>query len=296
MARRGSGGFRDLLIAVAVVGGLLAAIFVYTGNWPPLVVIESESMMHCDRDDGWFRCPATDYGSTSVSYGRVGTIDPGDLVFVKSVDSLDDIEFWVDGVEPNGRPKPDADLHYGAPGDVIVYHRNGVEGGTPIIHRAMTYVTVVSGKGGEREYDVRWMNGVTLHFGVEGIYLPLLGLGDSARDGYKPPSSGIITKGDNPIRNAYADQHRDSVSRIVQVEWLVGKAQGEIPWLGLLKLMWGSEFNVRNPPTQWARVVNAWAPPDMWACLAASIAGLFLIPIGIDVVRLIREERERRRD
>src|SRR3989441_7677195 len=39
---------RDLLVAAIIVVVFLAAIYLYTGVWPPLVVVESSSMQHSD--------------------------------------------------------------------------------------------------------------------------------------------------------------------------------------------------------------------------------------------------------
>src|SRR5690242_8429219 len=70
----------------------------------------------------------------SARYGRVGTIDPGDLIFVKDVDGASDVASKAGG----GRS------HYGGAGDVIVYHPSGDLARTPVIHRAMAYVEVNS--------------------------------------------------------------------------------------------------------------------------------------------------------
>src|SRR6266571_7570283 len=63
---------RDVVIAGLAVAIVIGSIFWYSGTWPPMVVIESGSMMH---------------GSDS----SLGIIDTGDLTLVKKVDHPEDI-------------------------------------------------------------------------------------------------------------------------------------------------------------------------------------------------------------
>ena len=61
---------RDVLVAFFLVFIILLALWIYTGQWfgAPMVAIESGSMMHPDEP-----------------FGRVGTIDAGDMVFLVKV-------------------------------------------------------------------------------------------------------------------------------------------------------------------------------------------------------------------
>jgi len=110
---------RDVLAAVAIVGILLASLWAYTGQFPntPMVVVTSGSMMHAD-----------------APYGKIGTIDPGDLILVKKISSKDDV------LTRGARDNP-ATHHrtYGDYGDVIIYHPMGNKKRTPIIHRAICW-------------------------------------------------------------------------------------------------------------------------------------------------------------
>src|SRR6056297_3150757 len=67
---------RDIVVAVTVVLVILTALWGYTGQWfgAPMVAIESGSMMHLDEP-----------------FGRIGTIDAGDMVLLDKVDIYDDI-------------------------------------------------------------------------------------------------------------------------------------------------------------------------------------------------------------
>src|SRR5207249_9911783 len=107
---------RDLAVAFLIVGIVMGLLFAYTQVWPPMVVVESDSMQHA-RD---------------ASY--VGIIDTGDLVLVQAVHATSDIVTYV---EPSGTGYET----YGNFGDAIVFHAPGRSSeDTPIIHRAMVYV------------------------------------------------------------------------------------------------------------------------------------------------------------
>src|SRR5581483_7729062 len=136
-----SPALRDALVLVAVFAVLLGGLYAYTGTWPPAVIVESGSMMHKECGAGEV-APACD---PSIHYGRFGTIDPGDLVLVKKVSSIDDVQTQVEG----------GPSRYGKPGDVIVYFPANNHDRTPIIHRAVAYVDV-AGSGTNTTYRVRW--------------------------------------------------------------------------------------------------------------------------------------------
>lgn len=256
--------WKDLLYAVLIVGGVLGVLTLYTHVWPPMVVVESGSMMHPDHE---------------VSYGRFGTIDPGDMVLVKKIDGPEDVDTFAEA----------DDVRYGSPGDVIVYYANNNTGSTPIIHRAMTYVTV-EGAGNARTYTLLW-KGQERVFDSKGILLPELGF-DAAHfpdGGYKPPRSGFITKGDNPSTNRLADQAM-GLSSIVEPSWIQGKARGELPWFGLIKLGLTScnhppPCNQDSAPPSWTVVGYATAPKDLWVMLALALAAVIFVPIGYDLAK-----------
>ncbi|MHB8586191.1 MAG: S26 family signal peptidase [Thermoplasmatota archaeon] len=285
-------GARDTLLAIAVVAGILGVLYLYTGVWPPMVVVESGSMMH----------PAD-----QVPYGRVGTINPGDLVLVKSVGSPSDVALWAQ----------EGGSNYGEPGDVLVYYPSGDHGYVPVIHRAITWVEVNDSARG-RTYSFAWpadyawngpiptecVNG-TCTFGPTGIYFPPLGFQEPyfrPGAGWTPPSSGWVTKGDNQATNPAADQANgiscpvpgasprpSTTCSAVDPTWVEGVARGQLPWFGLIKLALGGHYNVAQPPPDgWVTVLWASAPPDLWVCLALSLAILIAIPVVIDLVRSAR--------
>jgi signal peptidase len=259
---------RDAGIALAFVVSILVAMYAYTGLWPPLVVVESESMMHSEEN---------------VSY--IGVIDTGDMVLVKDIDEADDVETYVEGVVTGHRT-------YGDYGDVVIYNKMGDLTETPIIHRAVLYLEVNTGGDSYRCEALRdlpddkwavsspsdsWDRLTSVisiyHYGyrdttvtVDVAYI----LGEFDRAG--TPRSGFITRGDH---NTWIDQrYRDSYSP-VDPDWVVGKARGEIPWFGLLKL-WISHTLRSDAPENSVR--NLWI----------SMIVIVVVPIVIDVVLTYR--------
>ena len=267
---------RDVLGALVLVGIVLGIAYVATGGkWPPVVVVESGSMMH----------PVSE-----TSYGRLGTIDVGDIVFLKDVDSADEIETWAMG----GRDR------YGRPGHVIAYAANGdrANASTPIIlHRAIAWVDVdMDGRTGLTTYRLHWVDGEVRTFGPEGIYFPALGFGEAygftPRAGYRPTYDGFLTKGDNPFTNPATDQAL-GITGLVDPSWIEGTIHGEIPWMGLGKL--ALQSGRTNPAVGgWERIGNAFAPIESWTLFFLVIALLVLVPFTLDTWRAWRKHRARR--
>lgn len=274
---------REFFTVLLVVGLIIAAPTVYAMNWPPAVIVESSSMMHPDSE---------------VSYGRVGTIDPGDLVLVKIITSPEEVRTFVEGdVE-----------RYGAEGDVIVYYPASNRERTPIIHRAMAYVDVVDADGA-RSYRVRWnpekpcegngekdpTDAAWCVHPPEGILIPSARI-QWGREPYRPNADGFITKGDNPSTNPAIDPagiSHDAEGRpsVVRLEWLEGKARGELPWLGLMKLALAGKPNEAHPPASYVKVGSAYAPSDLWVSLAISLTVVLGGPLTWDAWKAWRAKR-----
>ncbi len=255
---------RDAGFAAMIVALILLAMFAFTGKWPPLVVVESNSMMH---------------GDDNLSH--IGTIDTGDLVLVKKVDSASDIVTYVDGYLSGHRT-------YGDFGDVVIYKPFGESSRTPIIHRALVYLEVNPDGVSYRVTALRdlpaekWA--VTDPTDTWDHLTSTLTLRDVGYTGMsvaiiinhiaQPFSSGYMTKGDH---NSQIDQY--SGSSPVQLSWIVGKARGEIPWFGLLKL-WSTHTLGSPAPDNSVR--------DLWI----SIAIIVLAPILFDVAMTFKEKRD----
>ncbi|MBW3583108.1 MAG: S26 family signal peptidase [Euryarchaeota archaeon] len=264
---------RDILLALVVIAVLLGGLWGYTGQpFPeesPLVVVESGSMMH----------PA------QANYGHVGTIDPGDLIFVKRVDSAEDVVSAhgalatgsaADQLGGGGRDG------YGGHGDVVIYHKYGRGQEVPIIHRAITWVEVHDqgiDQNGSRilSFDYhdelgRWLTD------QPSVTLWNMGIIDM-----KFPTSGFVTKGDNPQSNQRADQLDHMPGQLVQADWIVGKARGEIPWLGLVKLAFTGNQHPSDT-TGFCRFASAWGLCDTWVMLGLSIVTVIGVPLALDAL------------
>lgn len=267
---------RDAGIALLLVIFILLAMFAYSGLWPPLVVVESNSMMH-----------------TTENTSHVGTIDTGDLVLVKKVDSPKDISTYVDGLSNGHRT-------YGDYGDVVIYKKGGSDSITPIIHRAMIYLEpnadgmsyrapaladAPANKWTVSPEDNTWvhLNGTLtlldvgyaheiVQIDVSNMirYFHIMGLQAQA---------GFITKGDH---NPMTDQFYWGPAPLVNFEWVIGMARGEIPWFGLLKL-WNTH------------TLGSPAPPNSVTDLWISIAIIIATPIVIDILMAMREKRAKTR-
>jgi signal peptidase len=83
-----------------------------------------------------------------------------------------------------------------------------------------------------------------------------------------PITDGFITKGDH---NPNPDQSLSSRATPVELSWIVGKARGEIPWFGLLKLWFSDSLGSEAPENS---VRNLWI----------SLALIIIVPIIIDVI------------
>ena len=215
---------KDVVSAFLVVGLVFVFGFLYTSNWPPMVVIESGSMQHDDNAD--YQEPP---------HHHIGTIDTGDLVLVKEVDN-EDIVTYLEG-KKTGYEK------YGDYGDVIIYYKNNLrehEGvpTTPVIHRVMCWIDVLeNGTYYVKETDRYYEDDLVIE--EIGVDFAKHGEGDShGRPDLK--RSGYLTKGDSQY-NPSVDQksHLDSSGARVEPilpEEIIGKAKGELPWFGLIKL------------------------------------------------------------
>jgi len=242
---------RDVFIALLLVLLILTALWAYTGQWfgAPMVAIESGSMMHSNEP-----------------FGRLGTIDAGDMVLLVKVNSRSDI------VTHKARD-PD-NYHYGNYGDVIVYRPYGDDDEDQIIHRAMCWVDY------HEEYNTYSVKEYNI-INVTSITIPEVGLNK-----YIPrtPHSGFITKGDNQKTNPTSDQDGGICLDPIKVEWISGKARGELPWIGTLNLLFNDILGGKNT------VGNV--PSDSIVCLLLLIVVLISIPISLDLYSYYKEKKK----
>ena len=241
------------LVALAVIVILLVSLWAYTGNWPPVYVVESQSMQH---------------GSNDV----LGLINAGDLVLAQKIPASS-ITPYVVGLSTGYST-------YGEHGDVLLYHPNGDTSSTPIIHRAIVYF---EWNATTDSYSAPELAGLPCGTANGAVYSPC-GTSD-IRDGsslsfyhvgWRPISftltvtqatfgdhSGFLTMGDN---NTEPDQSV-GFSSLVEPGWIIGVARGMIPWFGAVKLL--LEGN------------GGYVPAQSWEFLGLTVAGVILLAFGI---------------
>tara|TARA_Y100000287_G_scaffold179839_1_gene174090 strand:+ start:2674 stop:3627 length:954 start_codon:yes stop_codon:yes gene_type:complete len=305
-----------MLLAVAMIAFLVLGLWAHTGTMPPLVVVESSSMIHEEN-------------------GEVGSIDAGDLILVMDT-PYDNIITFAEASDRSN--KYHGYETHGMEGDVIIYHKNGDEG-TPIIHRAILRVepsqTTSPNRLAANDSDYcpnggTWDSAVEDEDGEIGTCVltwsvPGTNVADSETitirfDGYnagyydckrmahanvepylvvwnwQPKHSGIVTLGDNNqcsvdqgglVVNGSSGIHSASgVAGPVREDWLVGVAGGEIPWLGTVKLMLSG---ADSPGTQYV-------PGSSFLFLAMVIGGIIFAPVGLEVMlkKIMQESPEMR--
>jgi len=295
------------MLAVAMIAFLVLGLWAHTGTMPPLVVVESSSMIH-------------------ETNGEIGSIDAGDLILVMDT-PYDNIVTFAEASDRDN--KYHGYESHGMEGDVIIYQKNGDEG-TPIIHRAimrvepsqtMTPNRAASSDANNSEHCPNggtWDSGAVDKDGEMGTCVltwavPGTNVTDSETitirfDGYsagyydckrmahanvepylvvwnwQPKHSGIVTLGDNNqcsvdqgglVVNGSSGVHSASgVAGPVREDWLVGVAGGEIPWLGTVKLMLSGP---NSPGTHYV-------PGSSFLFLAMVIGGIIFAPVGLEAL------------
>jgi len=273
---------RDIAVAVIIMVVILGGIWAYTQVWPPLVVVESSSMQH---------------GHTSSA---VGVIDTGDLVLVQTAPAPSDVVTYLEG-------RASGYTTYGDYGDVIIFRIYARPGATPIIHRAIMYVT----PNGTDAADVpdlaalprsQWQGVDRLSrptnspYGLTSVWIREMGYNHdlnitfdlayfASKMSVEPSSrrgTGYITMGDN---NAYDQcQTKDPCNPgpydkgwfPIQSD-IIGHARGEIPWFGLIKLLLSPAPG--GCCQSWG---DSGAPRNSWDSLAISLVFLIALPFIVE--------------
>ena len=266
---------RDIAIAVLIMAVILGGIYLYTGVWPPLVVVESSSMQH---------------GHTT---SFIGVIDTGDLVFVKAVGSRADVTTYVQG-------RASGYSTYGDYGDVIIFRLARDPGATPIIHRAILYVRPNGSLADVPDLALlpasdweAYRNGVQVPtvYGVSAVTLHGMGWQHNLGITFNlaqfvadfSGQAGYITMGDNNAYDHCAPNLDPCSSVPYDTAWfpsqgdLIGVARGEIPWFGLIKLVLSPAPGCA--PQGWG---DPCAPANSWTDLAIGIVFLVALPFIVE--------------
>jgi len=262
------------LVALAIIVLLIVGMYAYTQNWPPVYVVESDSMQH---------------GTDDV----LGLINTGDLVLAQKVSPSTII--------PYVNATTSGYTTYGENGDVVLYYPNGQDT-TPIIHRAIVFLTAnpsgtynldvpssvpcgsepgavfatpgTYSAGGKPDCGTTNLDGTLdlYHLGWRSVNLsidltsPALG-----------HHSGFLTMGDNNYVcvtstscTGLPDQGGAGIatlSSLVEPGWVIGVARGMIPWFGAIKL--------------WLEGNSAMVPAQSWEWMGLTIAAIILLAFGV---------------
>ncbi|MBN1539253.1 MAG: S26 family signal peptidase [Candidatus Thermoplasmatota archaeon] len=270
----------DFIGAMIVLLIIIGALHTYTGNWPPLVVVQSGSMEHSDESSS------------------IGVIDTGDLVFVKKLGEGRGPVTYVEGVMSGHRT-------YDSYGDVIIFRPNGNETRTAIIHRAVVWIEFNSstyntetGQGGGYDVPSLGLRNIMDRFIIKDYEWPERSSGgireiNVATILYKfrmygvVPHSGFLTKGDD---NEDIDQtssfggSEPSWIQPVKREWIIGKSVGELPWFGIIKLK--LEGNGGNK-------IHSNSERNLWIALVVIVASPFILDLGLHfLIKAVRSKEE----
>ena len=219
-----------ILLAMVILALVLGGLFLYSNTWPPLSVVESQSMQH----------------DAYTSY--IGVIDTGDMVVIRESNGLD-VVTYVEGAQTGYS-------RFGGFGDVIIFMPSGDDTVTPIIHRAIIWLDKNTSGGWDapslEDYQGNWavssgdgwrgMTGTLILHGIGYANVSVIIELDDMN-----PHSGYVTMGDfnwryvpGPVpRIGLIDQseHGRSAYDLVSTDWVKSKAMVEIPWLGSIKLL-----------------------------------------------------------
>ncbi|QLK24568.1 S26 family signal peptidase [Natrinema zhouii] len=143
---------------------------------------------------------------------------------------------------------------FGNPGDVIVFRPDGDRAQTPVIHRAHFWVD-----NGEHWVDEKASEEIVGDASCEEV------------PNCPAPYAGFVTKGDaNP---AYDQIGGGANSGIVKPEWITGKAQYRIPWLGWVRLTFDNLLGGMLVPAS-PSSPSPYAQPDPATAANPATAGL----------------------
>jgi signal peptidase I len=254
------------LVALAIVVLLVVGMYAYTQNWPPIYVVESDSMQHGPND-------------------VLGVINTGDLVLAQKISNSSIVPYvvgWRTGYST-----------YGEFGDVLLYMPNGAST-TPVIHRALLFLTW----NGNGTWDAGDLAGLPCGTESNAVYSfpdmlnpcqfnDVTGTLDLFDIGWNPVNvsidlssstlgdhSGYLTMGDNnfvkPCSGASCiglTDPQEGISQLVEPGWVIGVARGMIPWFGAIKLALEGQSSM--------------VPPQSWEFLGLTIVGLILLALGI---------------
>jgi signal peptidase len=269
-----------------------------------MVVVESESMMHgTDSQIGIIDTgDLTLVKKVDTRHDIITYVEGRGTYTVQWTENINNVTVPQSGAFHGAK----ADYRtYGDYGDVIIYQKNGRSTETPVIHRAMLWfmpnvtdacksklhVTV----GGDYPdiKNAQHSNGLTciaeltlkdVGYKHEDLIVNAQIMVGNAITVQKVPFAGFITKGDhNPGPRPDQGSLYDNLGRAFapnKLEWVVGKAVGELPWFGALKLVASKT------------IPSDKIPPSSWKGLITTIVLIIVVPFIIDIAISMYSKRK----
>ncbi len=262
---------RSLVVILVVTAAVLGGLFAFARTWPPMVVVETGSMQH----------------SNETSY--LGVADTGDMILVQASPHPEDIVTYVEG-------RARGYATYGDYGDVIMFRRPA--DAKPIMHRPVFRLLWNDTTEG---FDIPSMQDLAQGVDWNSSRSTPLGLkvGDSVvlhNVTFKDLSiqfsiSGFISQviasrctKENPCYVTMGDFNAPNYDgSLVRHSWVVGRARGEIPWLGLLNLLLTGKYG-------WG---DSRVPANSWTSIMVVLLLLIGIPVVWETARLVRRQRRK---
>ncbi len=273
---RGKGELKGWLVAIGIVACVVGlpflSLYIYSGIWPPMMVVSSGSMTH---EDGPF--------------GHIGSIETGDIVIPRKI-GFDEIVTWEVGNKTGYKT-------YGDFGDVIIYYKRGDKNQSPVIHRAITRVdgdksvNMTNARGytalieiKERIPSMSYNVWITVWEPSGELKVEKIKIEDSV------DRNTLITWGDN---NKAPDQVSNKlsppISDPIKPDWFVGVSRGEFPWIGLLSL------GIRSIFFDSSDIRLEQAPWDCWFMFGLVIACILVAVVLIEILLPYLEKRKEKR-
>ncbi len=285
-------------------------VLVLSAGWVSMVTVTGfnpveQALVTPDEDDPktWFRTPFFIVESGSMMhpdapFGRLGTVDPGDVVVIEKVENPGDVQtFYGPG---KGRTA-------GARGDVLVFVPSSTKENPvpqPVVHRAVAYLErdIIQvpnpnpAPGGSATVSVPRFT--VQEFGIydaRSVTIPELGLYN-----YQPDRSGFLTRGDNPRTNDLADQALGVTVNPIEHDRVLGRVAHTVPYVGLSRIaLMGQDPSQLAPDHQWCSFLAGQAPCDNWVVFLTLLFIFVGVPFTITVIvftyRSVNRLQERRR-
>ncbi len=234
-----------LALVTLIMGVPLAFIAGYSGHWPPLATVSSGSMQH-------------DHNASQLR-----SVDVGDIVIIKTA-TTSEIVTYLEGFV-TGYSK------YGDYGDVVIFSRPELS--QPVIHRALCQVEYNSTSASldipslanfssdlwetDGDIDTWWNISGTLTLRQIGPFNAtiMLSVPYIISTMGQEPHGGLITVGDSNTISTdngtflVTDQNAMAIiGEPITDREIIGKASGELPWIGLIRLVLSGQLPENVPP------------------------------------------------